>query len=531
MKFLYQKVFIGLLFLASLTACKPKQTFVAPHVKAGSKDDGKIEVIILQANDVYEIAPTEGGKVGGMARVASLKRKLRVENRNTIFVLAGDFVSPSLIGTLKINGKRIAGKQMVETMNAAGVDIVTFGNHEFDIDRADLQARIDESTFDWICNNLYFTETPIKNEPESTAFEGIIAPPSKLGNQIAPHKVSVFQDDDGTTLRLGMFGTVLAAHKKDYIIYKNIFDESKNSVVQLKKLGAEVIIGITHVNLEDDKNIAAQNPDIQLIMGGHEHNNMRHTVGNTIITKADANAKTVWVHRIKVDKNLKKTEIKSELVNIDDAFFDDPDVEPVVTKWIQIADSTMRASGFEPYEVVLETKESLDGRETTNRLQQTNMGKMIAQSMATVAEKPVDCAFFNSGAVRIDDNVTGKITQTDIIRILPFGGSLIEMDIKGEELQKVLLAGLKNKGKGGFLQWYNIEYMEEKNIFNINQKALDLQKTYHIIVNDYVFSGKEANLDFFNESNPFVSNISKAKDMKDLRIDMRRAFIHFLKQR
>lgn len=530
MKNFYQKVLFSIVFLTLLGACKPKQTFVAPHVKTGAKDDGKIEIIILQANDVYEIAPTEGGKVGGMARVASLKRKLRVENRNTLFVLAGDFVSPSLIGTLKINGKRIAGKQMVETMNAAGVDLVTFGNHEFDLDRADLQARIDESNFDWICNNLYFTETPVANQPESGVFEGIIAPPSKLGNQIAPHKVSVFQDDDGTTLKLGMFGTVLDAQKKDYIFYKSIFDESKNSVSQLKKLGADVIIGVTHVNLEDDKNIAAQNPDIQLIMGGHEHNNMRHTVGNTIITKADANAKTVWVHRIKVDKILKKTEIKSELISIDDTFFDDPDVEPVVSKWIQIADSTMRASGFEPYEVVLETKESLDGRETTNRLQQTNMGKMIAQSMALVAEKPADCAFFNSGAVRIDDNVTGKITQMDIIRILPFGGSLIEMDIKGEELQKVLMAGIKNKGRGGYLQWHNIEYIEEKNIFKINQKTLDLQKSYHIIVNDFTFSGKEANLDFFTEKNPFITNVSKAKDMKDLRSDMRRAFIHLLKQ-
>lgn len=531
MKYFYQKFSFFIALTLFGVACKPKQVFVAPHVKAGAKDDGKIEIIILQANDVYEIAPTEGGKAGGMARVAMLKRKLRVENRNTLFILAGDFVSPSLIGTLKINGKRIAGKQMVETMNAAGVDIVTFGNHEFDIDRSDLQARIDESTFDWICNNVYFTETPIANQPENGVFEGIIAPPSKLGNQIAPHKVSIFQDDDGTTLKLGIFGTVLPVQKKDYIFYKDIFVESKNSVTQLKKLGADVIIGMTHVNLGDDKEIALQNPDIQLIMGGHEHNNMRHTIGKTVITKADANAKTVWVHRISVDKNLKKTEIKSELVKIDDTIIDDPDVEPVVNQWLQVADSTMRASGFEPNEVILEVKNALDGRETTNRLQQTNLGKMIAESMANAATKPVDCAFFNSGSIRVDDEVNGKLTQADIVRILPFGGSLVEMDIQGDELQKVLLAGIKNKGRGGYLQWHNIEYVEEKSSFLINKNALNLQKKYHIITNDFIFSGKEANLEFFTEKNPVITNVMKATDNKDLRADIRRAFIHFLKQK
>ena len=58
------------------------------------------EFTILQLNDVYEIAPLEGGKVGGMARVATLLRQLEAENPNTIAVLSGDFLSPSFMGTL-----------------------------------------------------------------------------------------------------------------------------------------------------------------------------------------------------------------------------------------------------------------------------------------------------------------------------------------------------------------------------------------------------------------------------------------------
>ena len=64
------------------------------------KDDGKIEIVVLQINDDYEIAPLPGDDLGGLARVATLKKQLIKENPNTIMVLAGDFVSPSVIGTL-----------------------------------------------------------------------------------------------------------------------------------------------------------------------------------------------------------------------------------------------------------------------------------------------------------------------------------------------------------------------------------------------------------------------------------------------
>lgn len=69
-------------------------------------------------------------------------KKLMTENSNTLTVLAGDFLSPSLLGTLKWEGERIKGKHMVDVLNATGIDLVTFGNHEFDIDEASLQKEL-----------------------------------------------------------------------------------------------------------------------------------------------------------------------------------------------------------------------------------------------------------------------------------------------------------------------------------------------------------------------------------------------------
>ena len=134
--------FRSLLWLFSLllltSACNTTQTgLVDPKAF-------NIEFTILQINDVYEISPLEGGKAGGLARVATVKKELLKENPNTIAAIAGDFLSPSLIGTLKQdNGEKIAGLQMVETLNAMGLDYATFGNHEFDLSDLDLlQKRI-----------------------------------------------------------------------------------------------------------------------------------------------------------------------------------------------------------------------------------------------------------------------------------------------------------------------------------------------------------------------------------------------------
>src|SRR5689334_18625551 len=92
-------------------------------------DDGLIDIQFVQINDVYEIAPIEAGKVGGVARVATIKKELKAKNPNTYMIMAGDFVSPSVYNSLMYEGKRIRGRQMVESLNEAGLDIAGFGNH------------------------------------------------------------------------------------------------------------------------------------------------------------------------------------------------------------------------------------------------------------------------------------------------------------------------------------------------------------------------------------------------------------------
>ncbi len=74
-----------------------------------------------------------------MARVAHVVDSIRNVEPNTFLFMSGDFLNPSMLGTIELNGEGIHGKQMIEVMNAMDFELVTFGNHEFDLKEEDLQ--------------------------------------------------------------------------------------------------------------------------------------------------------------------------------------------------------------------------------------------------------------------------------------------------------------------------------------------------------------------------------------------------------
>src|SRR5918997_1831098 len=83
---------------------------VTTRADEGLASRANAPLTILQINDVYVTTPVEGGKVGGLARVAALKRKLVSEGKNVVFMIAGDFLSPSVASSV------FKGKQMLDTL-------------------------------------------------------------------------------------------------------------------------------------------------------------------------------------------------------------------------------------------------------------------------------------------------------------------------------------------------------------------------------------------------------------------------------
>ncbi|MFD1817498.1 2',3'-cyclic-nucleotide 2'-phosphodiesterase/5'-or 3'-nucleotidase, 5'-nucleotidase family [Pseudarcicella hirudinis] len=501
-----------------LFSCKTSQT---TSVK---KAENTVNITLLQLNDVYEIAPLEGGKTGGMARVATIKKELLQENPNTLTVLSGDFLNPSLIGTFKYEGKGIKGRQMVEVMNAIGFDWVGLGNHEFDIDEADLQKRINESQFNWLASNVLHNKN------------GTLSPFAKnLSGEEKPFPKTTlltFRNATGKEVKMGMFSIVLPSNKKDFVWYDDFFESSKKAYEMLKPQ-CDFVIAITHINKADDARLAEMLPEVKLLLGGHDHDHMIQKVGNTIIAKADANAKTVYIHRLSFNTQTKELEINSELRKVTAGIKEDETVAVVVKKWEDILDNALKQAGMDKDDVVTEIETPLDGRESTMRNGHTNLGDLIARAMTAAAVKPVDCSIFNSGSVRIDDQLVGKITQLDIMRILPFGGKIVEVGMKGRLLERILETGLQNKGNGGFLQWDKISYKEAGKQWFIDGKLLDVNQDYKVMMPKFLIEGKETNFGYLTAQNPDVQGLveSEEKDSGDLRNDIRKVLIAYLKKK
>lgn len=514
-----QLLLFSCLFTLACSSTKNGITF------STSIDDGKIDFTFLQINDVYEIAPLEGGKKGGMARVATLKKQLIKENPNTLTILSGDFLNPSVIGTLKLKGKRIKGAQMIDVMNHLGVDLVTFGNHEFDLKADELQERLNESTSVWLGTNVLFKDQDkvhsfyhdAKNEGNTT--------PSIKKKYIQEMWIWEIEDIDGTKAKIGFFGTTINSNPKDYVIYEDFKVEAIKAYQFLAKY-TDLVIGVTHLEIDEDLELAALLQDVPLLMGGHDHTNMIHTVGKVRVTKADANAKSAYVHRIELDKKAKQSTIKSELIELDESIALDPELTTVVNKWDKIATDIFTKDGFDINEVIATLPVPLDGRESSIRHKQTNLGELVTKTMSAAYDNQNDCTILNSGSIRIDDEISGSITQYDIIRAMPFGGGIAKVNMTGKLLREALDFGITKTGNGAFLQWDKIEHTNG-NSWTINGQALQDDKNYTVALNDFLLLGLD--LPMLKEGTAGLSDIQKPSE-GDLKNDIRLLVIDYLKK-
>ncbi|MBK9530819.1 MAG: bifunctional metallophosphatase/5'-nucleotidase [Chitinophagaceae bacterium] len=512
MKKLYLYLFLpALFFLHACSSTKP--------LAAGS-DDGMIEITFIQVNDVYEIAPLDGGKSGGMARVATFKKEALLKNPNTYLVMAGDFLSPSVYNSLRHEGNRIRGKQMVEAMNTAGFDLAIFGNHEFDIPAADLQSRINESTFKWISSNTFQ-----KKDNDMFPFvKQTASGPESFPETYIMH----VKDADGTTARIGFIAVTLPFNKAAYVGYTDVFKAAQTAYDKIKD-SCEAVIAITHQEMEDDIKLAKQIPGLAFIMGGHEHERHYAKIGYVYITKADANAKSAYTINLTVNKNRRMRKVEASLTDITDSIAFDPATDAVVKKWTSIANNNYASLGFDANKVALRSGEPLDGREAYIRSMPTNFTRLIVAAMEK-ASPEADAVIINSGSIRVDDVLQIPVTQYDVIRSLPYGGSIMEADMKGSLLVQVLNAGIKNRGSGGFLQ-YSTSFTKDSASGNWSLKntAIDPAKVYKIALADFLLTGGESNLGFLTGKNPDIEKVYPVyTDAKDLRSDIRRAIIHYM---
>ncbi len=419
---------------------------------------------LLQINDVYTTVPIDG--VGGLARVATIKRQLTAAGRRTVMVLAGDFLSPSVASSF------FKGQQMIDTLNAAGLDLATLGNHEFDFGDDLLIERMKQSKFRYVISNVVDTNT---GRPIGGA---------------APYILESYGP-----LTVGYIGLVLTSSEisREDLTHTRITDPfaaAARYVPLLKQRGAQVIVAITHLAFADDRRLALRFPQIDLIIGGHEHFPITATENRTLISKAGSDAR--WVARIDVERPLGGPVGRFyELLPVTNAIPDDGASAAV-------ADSYEQRLGQQLDVVVATTRVPLDADTRRLRAGETNLGNLFADAMR--ADVDSDVALMNSGGIRGDRVYpAGPLTARTLLAMHPFGNVICKIDVTGRVLLQALNSGVAKLPDvaGQFPQVSGLTMVVDKSArvgsrvrdVRVNGEPLDPAKTYTLALPDFVLRG------------------------------------------
>jgi 5'-nucleotidase len=422
-------------------------------------------VTILHVNDVYQFAPVDAGKRGGLARLLTLKKQIKEENPNTIFTLGGDTLSPS-VETLTYKGA-----QMIDAWNAVGIDYAVFGNHEFDVKTDVLLQRMKESKFVWLGANVFDTKT------------------NKIFADTPPF---VIKDFGG--VKVGIIGLLLPETKQTSSMeaslqVKNYCDTAKELVPKMREAGANAIIGLTHLFMYQDKELA-KCADFDLILGGHEHTLLQSSSNGTPIFKMTADAREMGRFNLNFDTKTKKLESMDwEIIPVTDQITDAPEFAVVFDKYKDLLQKLAEPVGL--------TAVSLDALSLSNRTKETNIGNLIADSYRNATG--ADIGFVNGGSVRADLTYSpGTLTKRDVLSILPFNNPVVKVELSGKLLREVLEHGVARSAEdnepGRFPQVSGVSFKFDTTKpagsrvteILVGGKPLDENKTYTLATSDFL---------------------------------------------
>ncbi len=397
-------------------------------------------VRMLLINDVY-VADTLSDGTGGLARVATVRNRL-AEQGPVLFLLAGDFLSPSLLS------KYYGGRQMVEALNSAKLDYATFGNHEFELPRDTLIARIDQSAFKWLSSNCSLADG--SRFPKVLPWDTV---------RVSGHLV-------------GLFGLTLTGDYRSYVRCANPDSAAKVAVDTLTALKADLIVGLTHQSVESDRDLLAAEPRIDLILGGHEHEAHDSVVSGRHVLKADANSRSAQFGTLWGGKGEWRQAVG--LVQIDSRLPDDSATARVVEGW---ADSLRKRLG--PERSVGTAEVPIDARDAVSRRRESAIGDLVTDAIR--AGTGAEVALLNAGAMRLDDVIpAGPVSNYQLESIFLFADEtrIVTFPLDGGRLREVLEHGVSDAsfGKGGFLQASGVEFTFDRSRPSGRRLVSDLRR-------------------------------------------------------
>lgn len=426
-------------------------------------------VKILYFNDAHEpdMVPTEGGLLGGVARMKTVVDSIRQSSPDALLLFGGD------LGGGTLAGKLYRGTVMVDFLGDIGVDYANYGQHDFDYGLDNTQALTRRSKFTWISSNTLTTE--------GSPIDGSVT--------FVIHKIG------STSIGIiGLVDKVDTSSPRSGITQRDIMDCAKSAIGHLS--GVDYIIAITQMNSKLNEQLLRECPQIDLILGEETSQYITnvHFVGDKTIVdgcgnmghlvevslRGEQGSQTITVHPIStVVKPDERLERRVQAINE------------------EIASRLGVRLGTVP----------LDHIRTRHQI-----GEMVAGIFRE--HYGTDMALVQSGGIRAD-LTDGDITLRDIYSILPYENRIIPVRLPGRSIRRLIEKAVSG-GEEAALAGVEVTSSDEGLIIYVNGVRLDDSRDYTIALSEYVTSGG-GGFDVISESS-YMMPLDKADKDSDILI-------------
>ena len=427
-------------------------------------------ITFLHVNDVSEYASKRGS--GGVAPLMTLLERERAASPHTVTTFGGDLFSPSLVSGLT------KGAHMVEMMDAIGLDVAVAGNHEYDFGPEVAARNYAASAFPWLGTNVL-------------GADGIPA-----GGLVALHVI------ERGGFRIGFFGlttpdTRVISSPGDGIAFAPVLETARAAVEALRAEGAELIVALTHLDFSDERELASEVEGVHLVLGGHDHLPIAFKERGAAFLEAGYDAHYLGVVDLHVEwverRGKKRLAVLPEWRLVSTAgVAPDPDVQALVDRQNAMLDEELGV-------VIGRTAVELDTRRSSVRSMETSFGSLVAEAMRHGVEAEIGLT--NGGGIRGDRTYPPgtELTRKDVLTELPFGNTVVLMELSGADLRAALENGVSRveDGAGRFPQVAGLTLVYDPAApaggrvaeITVGGAPLDPAKVYTVATNDYMAGG------------------------------------------
>jgi 2',3'-cyclic-nucleotide 2'-phosphodiesterase (5'-nucleotidase family) len=446
-----------------------------------------------------------GERVGGAAARASLLQRERAGVSRSLTVDAGDVFQ----GTPYFNF--FHGVPDYRAMQLMKYDDIALGNHDLDNGpRAWLRA--------WNSNSLYLCANVFVDAESSRAlgraeipplYKTDDAPPTEhpaarwIGGGRVPATTALTRLATDYDLRgvrgrpvVGLFGLVtsdiaqiVSPRANGGVAVADPISIATRLVPQLREMGADMVVCLSHMGLQADKKLAERVSGIDVIVGGHSHTKLERPIlipnatpngfHGTVIVQAGSWGEYLGRLAIYLDGK-RPVRFAGRLIPVRPSEGEDPDVVAILKPYADSIETSMSRVVFRS-----------PARVSSSGLREgeTPLGNFVADAMREAVD--ADIAIINSGGIRAPIP-KGDVTLGDIYSTLPFENRIVVVPMPGWQVRELLDFSGRRIGKGGFGQVSGVSFVikgARAGYIRVGGDMLESDRVYRVATVDYLYDG------------------------------------------